>query len=67
MYVVGIHENGLSETLLINYNIYYCGDDDDEFRFNEASTHEGHLHQNSISTWFCNEMAIMVSYACMKI
>ena len=22
------------------------GDDDDEFRFNDASTHEGHLRQN---------------------
>ena len=26
---------------------YYRGcDDDDEFRFKDASTHEGHLHQN---------------------
>ena len=25
-------------------------DDDDEFRFNEASTHENHLHQKSILT-----------------
>ena len=26
-------------------------DDDDGFRFNNASTHEGHLHQNGILTW----------------
>ena len=30
-------------------------DDDDEFRFNDTSTHEGHLHQNDISTWFVME------------
>ena len=30
-------------------------DDDDEFRFNDASTHEGHLRQNGELTWFCNE------------
>ena len=27
-------------------------EDDDEFGFNDASTHEGHLRQNCISTWF---------------
>ena len=26
------------------------GDDDDEIRFNDTSTHEGHLHQNSVLT-----------------
>ena len=25
--------------------------DDDEFRFNDASTHEGHLRQNGELTW----------------
>ena len=29
------------------------GDDDaDEFRFNNTSTHECHLHQNDTLTWF---------------
>ena len=41
-------------------------DDDDEFRFNDASTHEGHLRQNGKLTWFCNETAIKVSYICIK-
>ena len=40
--------------------------DDDEFRFNDASTHEGHLRQNGKLTWFCNETAIKVSYICIK-
>ena len=31
----------------------YFMDDDDEFRFNDPSTHEGHLHQNGVLTWFC--------------
>ena len=35
--------------------------DDDEFRFNDASTHEGHLRQNGELTWFCSETIIMVS------
>ena len=26
--------------------------DDDEFRFNDTSTHEGHLRQNGVLTWF---------------
>ena len=34
-------------------------DDDDEFRFNVASTHEGHLRQNGILTWFGIDMAVM--------
>ena len=37
-------------------------DDDDELRFNDASTHEGHLHQNGELTWFCNEAIIMISH-----
>ena len=37
-------------------------DDYDEFRFNDASTHEGHLRQNGVLTWFCYETAIMMSY-----
>ena len=36
--------------------------DDDEFRFNDTSTHEGHLHQNGVLTWFYNKMAIMISH-----
>ena len=44
----------------------YCTKDDDEFRFNDASTHEGHLRQNGKLTWFCNETAIKVSYICIK-
>ena len=42
-----------------------CGegdDDDDEFRFNDASTHEGHLRQNGELTWFCSETIIMISH-----
>ena len=27
-------------------------DDDDQFRFNDASIHEGHLRQNGKLTWF---------------
>ena len=41
-------------------------DDDDEFRFNNASTHEGHLRQNGILTLFCNDTAIMISLICME-
>ena len=44
---------------------HFCHDDD-EFRFNDASTHEGHLRQNGKLTWFCNETAIKVSYICIK-
>ena len=36
-------------------------DDDDEFRYNNASTHEGCLRQNGILTWFCIETATMLS------
>ena len=37
--------------------------DDDEFRFNDASSLEGHLRQNDVLTWFCNETAIMISHS----
>ena len=43
-----------------------CVNDDDEFRFNDASTHEGHLRQNGELTWFCNETIIMISHKCIK-
>ena len=39
---------------------------DDEFRFNDASTHEGHLRQNGELTWLCNETIIMISHKCIK-
>ena len=54
-----IHKKGLPLFLPEN-------DDDDEFRFNDASTHEGHLRQNGKLTWFCNETAIKVSYSSWK-
>ena len=41
-------------------------EDDDEFRFNDASTHEGHLRQNGELTWFCSETIIMISHKCIK-
>ena len=44
----------------------YRDDDDDEFRFNDASTHEGHLRQNGELTWFCSETIIMISHKCIK-
>ena len=34
------------------YCIYFYNDDDDEFRFNDTSTHKGHLHQNGTLIWF---------------
>ena len=37
-------------------------DDDDEFRFNDASTHEGHLRQYGELTRFCSETIIMISH-----
>ena len=40
---------------------------DDEFRFNDASTRDGHLRQNGVLTWFCNETAIMISHHCLVI
>ena len=47
----------------IDQKVFY---DDDEFRFNDASTHEGHLRQNGELTWFCNETIIMISHKCIK-
>ena len=47
-------------------NEFPQNDNDESFRFNDASTHEGHLHQDGVLTWFCNEMAKMISYICMK-
>ena len=44
----------------------FSDDGDDEFRFNDASTHEGHLRQNGELTWFCIETIIMISYKCIK-
>ena len=46
--------------------VFGYDDDDDEFRFNDASTHEGHLRQNGELTWFCSETIIMVSHKCIK-
>ena len=39
---------------------------DDEFRFNDASTHEGHLRLNGELIWFCNVSAIMISHICIQ-
>ena len=38
----------------------------DEFRFNDTSTHEGHLHQNGVLTRFFNETSLMISHICIK-
>ena len=35
---------------------------DDEFRFNDMSTHEGHLSQNGLLTWYGTEMAIIIRH-----
>ena len=39
-------------------------DDDDDFGFDDATTHEGHLHQNGILLVTClsTERAVMVSH-----
>ena len=39
---------------------------DNEFSFNDASTHKGHLRQNGVLTRFCNETVIMISHICIK-
>ena len=36
--------------------------DADEFRFKNASTHEGHLFLNDVLIWFGIETTIMLSY-----
>ena len=46
-------------------SIRVCDDDDDEFRFNDASAHERHLRQNGILTWFGIETAITESHTRM--
>ena len=51
---------------MINKRLVWYLDDDDEFRFNDASTHEGHLRQNGELTWFCSETIIMISHKCIK-
>ena len=33
---------------------------DDAFRVNDASNHEGHLHQNGVLIWFGIETAIFL-------
>ena len=45
---MGTHQNSLN--------------DDDEFRFNNMSTHEGYLCQNGILTWFAIATAIMIGH-----
>ena len=42
---------------------------DNEFRFNDASNHEGHLSKNGILIWFGIETAIIIitSRLCMKV
>ena len=55
------------KTPVVHIPLKICDDDDDdEFRFNDASTHEGHLRQNGELTWFCNETIIMISHKCIK-
>ena len=61
-----VHEY-VAKNLIPYYRLKYeVGDDDDEFRFNDASTHEGHLRQNGELTWFCSETNIMISHKCIK-
>ena len=68
---MGIHLKCLGKALLMStHNTCFLGgirnhqgfwlkiDNDDEFRFNDASTHEGNLCQNGILIWFSIEMAI---------
>ena len=49
-------------TSMLSAGIFSNNDDDDEFRFNDASTHEGHLRQNRELTWSCNETIIMIRH-----
>ena len=55
-----------ANTNIIDIFILNDVNDDDEFRFNDASTHEGHLRQNGELTWFCSETIIMISHKCIK-
>ena len=54
-------EKGGGVVIYIKNNFAF-EDDGDEFRFNDASTDEGHFRLNSELTWFCNVSAIMMSY-----
>ena len=47
-------------------NVSFTRRDDDEFRFNDASTHEGHLRQNGILTRVFNETSMLISHICIK-
>ena len=43
-----------------NYFRESLGENNDEFGFNDPSTHEGHLHQKGILTWFSTERAVKI-------
>ena len=58
--------NGVMSSAVSLPNHTFTDDDDDEFRLNDASTHEGHLRQNGELTWFCSETIIMISHKCIK-
>ena len=59
----GPKNKGCNQKLPSNYD-----DGDDEFRFNDASTHEGHLHQNGMFILFSTETAIIItSQVCIKL
>ena len=67
---VNLHENDYVHLLRFVFTIHFqltLPDDDNEFRFNDASTHEGNLRQNGRSTWFRIETAIIKRHICMKI
>ena len=55
---MSLNPNSSSIEEAFNYTPY-----DDEFRFNDVSTHEGHLRQNGELTWFCN---LLKRLACFK-
>ena len=48
------------DILKYNYFRESLGDNNDEFGFNDPSTHEGHLHQKGILTWFSIERAVKI-------
>ena len=64
LYIYGSQIPVVAESKFLG--VIFDNDDDDEFRFNDASTHEGHLRQNGELTWFCSETIIMVSHKCIK-
>ena len=37
------------------HDVQYDDDDDDDFRFNDISTHQGHLHENSVTSMMKNK------------